>query len=1149
MNTRALKQFAQDARRQLREQVAARMAQVLGTDSVEIREQEKAVEELERQIKATSPEAVIDTVAYTWFNRFCALRFMDVNHYTRLGIVSPVAGYTQPEILQEAKQGVIDESFPVDHQRVFDLLGGQIPAAHPQQEAYRLLLVGACNGYHKQMGFLFEPIADYTELLMPGDLLSENSILQAIRNALTPETCRDVEVIGWLYQYYISERKDEVFANLKKRQKIQSEDIPAATQLFTPHWIVRYLVENSLGRLWLLNRPHSRLAESMDYYIQPEEQETDYLRLNSPEELKLCDPACGSGHMLTYSFDLLYRIYEEEGYDPVQIPQLILDKNLYGIEIDQRAGALAAFALTMKARAKDRRFFRRQVTPNICVLENVRFTAAEINEYMDAVGRDLFTNDLWLMLKQFEAADNFGSLIRPQVQDVGYIRQRLAEQGIFDDLFLHATNQKVKTVLKQAKYLSPRYHVVVANPPYMGSRGMNKELKDFAKDHYPDSKRDSCTMFIERNAEMVQPGGQVGMITMQSWMFLSSFEKLRTRMLSQERILSMAHLGPRAFDSIGGEVVSTTSFVIQHSPNQKCKGTYLRLIDGTNEAEKAAMLHQSLPANNQPLPANCYTASAADFKKIPGSPIAYWVSDTIRDVFSNSRLENDIITDGQNKTADNEKYVRFIWEVNRSRAGKNRKWLLYAKGGSFRKWYGNLEHLVNWSKEARQHYRKSTSGRIIDQRFWYQEGITWTDITSTGAGFRYLPKDTTFDMAGPTAFFSSQQPIGKFICLLNSVFAITVLPVLNPTLHAQLRDVKNIPKPSDLLELVDLEDFATKCISLARVDWDSYEASWDFVDLPLLRLEFQQKTLGETYAVLRTKWQEMTEEMQQLEEENNRIFIEAYGLQDELTPDVPLSEITLTCNPHYRYRGKKSDEELEALLLADTMREFISYAVGCMFGRYSLDKPGLILANQGETGADYRAQIPNPAFPPDDDNVIPILDEGWFSDDVTARFKTFLRLTFGDEHYEENLAFLEEAIGKDIRSYLLKDFYKDHVKTYKKRPIYWLFSSPKGSFNALIYMHRYRPDTVSVVLNDYLREYRVKLDAHQAHLEQVSISGDRREKTQALKALGRINKILIELKEYEDEILYPLATRRIEIDLDDGVKANYPKFGQALKKL
>ncbi len=636
-----LKQFAQDARRQLREQVSARLEQVLRTDSVELREQEKAVAELQHQIKQSSPQAVIEKVAYIWFNRLCALRFMDANHYTRVGIVSPIEGYTQPEILQEAKQGVIDAGFPVDRQRVFDLLGGQTPAAHPQREAYRLLLVSACNATHKMMPFLFEPIADYTELLMPGDLLSENSILQAIRDALTPDACQDVEVIGWLYQYYISERKDEVFANLKKNKKIGPADIPAATQLFTPHWIVRYLVENSLGRLWLLNRPHSRLAEKMEFYIAPDSPpnppeggvqteippsgglggaETDYLRISSPEDLKICDPACGSGHMLTYAFDLLYRIYEEEGYDPVQISRLILEKNLYGIEIDPRAGNLAAFALTMRAREKDRRFFRRKVTPNICLLENVTFTEDEIEAYMDAVGRDLFTHDLEFTLTQFEQADNFGSLIRPQVKDIGILRDRLAERGVSGNLFLYATNQKVQQVLKQAEYLSPRYHVVIANPPYMSSGGINTELRAFAKRHYPDTKSDTFAMFVERNKDLTIRGGFMGFMTPFTWMFLGSFEKLRSRILNENTLTSLIKPEYHAFyHSAHVPICGFTLFTI---PEKDFKGAFIDLSDFYG-ADLQPL--KALEAIKNPDCGYFYYASAIDLKKIPGSPIAYSV--------------------------------------------------------------------------------------------------------------------------------------------------------------------------------------------------------------------------------------------------------------------------------------------------------------------------------------------------------------------------------------------------------------------------------------------------------------------------------------------------------------------------------------------
>ncbi|KMN24580.1 restriction endonuclease [Pseudomonas helleri] len=597
METTKLKKFALHARRLLLEQVGAKLALVLDASSAARRGNPQAVAQLEKQIAASNREQLIDKVAYTWFNRFCALRYMDVNGYTRIRVVSPAdEGQFQPEILAEAKAGHIDDERVPEKvlQQIQALLSGNAPSHDPQQEAYRLLVVAECNSFHSAMPYLFERIADYTELLMPDDLLSGNSVLAYTREAMTPDACTDVEVIGWLYQFYISEKKDAVFEGLKKNQKITPENIPAATQLFTPHWIVRYLVENSLGRLWMLNHPGSPLAGQMEYYIKPEAEEIDFLRITCPEDIKVCDPACGSGHMLTYAFDLLYAIYEEMGTDPSEIPEKILTHNLYGIELDERAGELAAFALTMKARAKQRRFFNKAIKPNICVLEKVAFSHDELDEYITAVGRDLFTIDLRETLKQFEEADNFGSLIRPKLTSVQNVLPVLEAKDLAGNLFLAGTHAKVLQVLRMADYLSPRHAVVIANPPYMGGKGMNGRLGAWAKENYPSSKSDLFAMFIERNLDLAVPAGAVAMITMQSWMFLSSFESLRVRILGKHTILSMAHLGARAFDSIGGEVVSTTAFVLENQHKPEYKGAFVRLIDGNSEVEKAVMLKEAI---------------------------------------------------------------------------------------------------------------------------------------------------------------------------------------------------------------------------------------------------------------------------------------------------------------------------------------------------------------------------------------------------------------------------------------------------------------------------------------------------------------------------------------------------------------------------
>ncbi len=1151
METLKLKRFAQYARRSLLEQVSAKLKLVLAAESSARREHAAAVKKLEEAIQKSDKEQVIERVAYIWFNRFCALRFMDVNRYNRVNVVSPAdPGQFQPEILAEAKMGHIDEEMVHDkvRQQIFALLDGKAPSRDPQGEAYRLLVVAACNFWNKAMPFLFQRIDDYTELLMPDDLLSGNSILAYTREAMTPDACEDVEVIGWLYQFYISEKKDEVFDGLKKNKKITPENIPAATQLFTPHWIVRYLVENSLGRLWLLNRPGSKLAEQMDYYIKPEQPETDFLKIKSPEEIKICDPACGSGHMLTYAFDLLYAIYEEEGYEPAEIPEKILTHNLYGIEIDERAGELAAFALTMKARARHRRFFNKGVKPNICVLENVQFDEGELKDYMDFVGRDLFTASLQTTLRQFEEADNFGSLIRPDVTDVDGMLRILESRNVSGKLFISMTHQKVLQALRQADYLSPKYHVVIANPPYMGKRSMNGRLQVLAKDSYQRSKTDLFAMFIERNMDLAKDSAYVAMITMQSWMFLSTFENLRSNILSNSSIVSMAHLGARAFDSIGGEVVSTTAFICKNIADREHKGTYLRLVDGEDEQEKSNQLKE--------LKRRPYLASSDDFDTIPGRPIAYWISGKVRNAFAQGTPFGDVgFPKVGMQTSNNDKYLRLWPEVSFHELKDEDmppKWIKYLKGGAFRRWYGNLDYLLRYNKNP-QFIKQQPNATVLPETKLKEAKCTWTDLTSGPFNARYAPDDTFHDISGH-CFYPPRNKQMVLLAYSNTRLFDYLLSLINASFHFQVGDVAKIP----VLEVdPSASNNASALVSLSKNDWDAYETSWDFTNLPLLNPDYRQPTLKATYQKLRAHWQEMTLEMQRLEQENNRIFIEAYGLQDEVNEKVNLSEITLTCNPHYRYGNDKSEEELEALLLADTMRELVSYAVGCMFGRYALDKPGLILANQGETIEDYLKRVPEPSFPADDDNVIPMLDGDWFPDDIAERFRKFLRVAFGEEHYEENLRFVEPALnikGKrnySIRDYFLGEFYNDHLKRYKKRPIYWLFSSPKGSFNALIYMHRYRPDTVSVVLNDYLREFLAKLTSHKNHLEAVSISGSasQGEKTKALKEIENITKMIDELEEYEREVLYPLATEQVEIDLDDGVKVNYPKLGAALKKI
>ena len=1172
MDTSTLKKFASFARTSLIEQVGTRLKSVLADQSLARRENAATVTELEKKIKELGKDRVIDMVAYTWFNRFCALRFMDVNQYTTIGTVSPAEGFTQPEILTEAKQGVIDEELKVDRARILGLLDGTRPSQDAQGEVYQQLLIAVCNSYHKLMPFMFEKIADYTELLIPEDLLSDSSVLSETRKALTVENCADVEVIGWLYQFYISEKKDDVFAALKKGKKITPENIPAATQLFTPHWIVRYLVENSLGRLWMLNHPVSKLVERMDYYVKPEEPETDFLKVNSPEDIKVCDPACGSGHMLTYAFDLLYAIYEEQGYQATDIPRLILKHNLYGVEIDQRAGALAAFALVMKALQKDRRFFSRMPldedsstaiqNPNVCVLENIQIDPDDLSAYMDKVGRDLFSCGLQGVVNQWNEANNYGSLIRPIVTDVGDVLKLLRERQMGQDLFLADVHQKVLRALRQADYLSPKYHIVVANPPYMGQKGMNKLVKKFVEKHYASAKTDLMTCFMERAGSLCHIDGYWGMINLPSWLFLSSFDDLRHELVSGQRINSLLHLGRGIFGSDFGSV----AFTFQRRPPRETEiGYYRRLFDQHVDVRTVDTIESLFLTKTY----GHYTFRQADLLHIPGCPIAYHATEHVLSLFRREPSNSSVSEKRLGLcTGDNERFLRYWHEVAWEGIGigcssysefsshSQNRYAPHNKGGAFRRWTGNKDYIIKF--DARSYEALSgLCNRLASKSHYFRPSLTWTEISSAIFSMRALSSGYTFNIKGPSVFCKEERrPV--LLAYFNSKPFSYLLGFLNQTVSFNGGDVERVP----YCELTaaarnTISANTNRALEISMEDLDSSELSWDFQKSPLLRIGEEQQ-LSLRYDLFRERMRRMTRELHSIETGNNELFIAEYGLSDELTPDVPTEEISLNANPVYRFGERKSDSELDALLLADTMREFISYAVGCMFGRYSLDKPGLILANQGETADDYRQQIPAPTFAPDEDNVIPLLDGDWFEDDITERFKAFLKVTFGTEHYEANLKFLEDALHPDnltgkkrktIRDYFLKDFYNHHIKLYKKRPIYWLFSSSKGTFNALIYMHRYRPDTVGTVLH-YLRDFRDKLTHHAEHQQMLadSASASKSEKTQAIKDVAAIKKQLKELEDYE-KTLFEVAARKIDIDLDDGVKHNYQLFGSVLRKI
>ena len=1166
METAPLKSFATWARTALIREVAARIAIALAPASPQRVEQPSAVATLEKAVSAAGGwnagrAAVADRVAYTWFNRIIALRFMDANGYTGIGVVSPERGRQggQPEVLAEAKRGNIDSTVITNKrtvETVTALLNGTRPSDDPQGEAYALLLAEYCRHWNRSMPFMFEREGDYTELLIPANLLADDSVPARALTVLTEEVCQDVEVIGWLYQFYISERKDDVFAGFKKGKKAGAAEIPAATQLFTPHWIVRYLVENSLGRLWLLNRPASRLVEQMEYYIAPVDEETDYPKVSSPEDLKIIDPACGSGHMLTYAFDLLYAIYEEEGYAPSDIPGLILAKNLYGTEIDPRAGALAAFALTMKARARLRTFFNKKVQPNICVLEPVSFASGELGNLVTRDGDHADEEAFW---NQFKHADIFGSLIRPREELIEPLRRHLdAHESDEGDIIGNELHERARRVILQAEYLSQRYHVVVANPPYMGTGNIDAALSEYVKAEFPLSKSDLFAVFIERNIGLSASNGRVAMITMQSWMFLSSFAKLRKWIADNHELCSMAHLGTNAFDTIGGEVVSTTAFVIAvQSSSDSAQGTYVRLIRGANESAKADELRQIAAGRNSD---NLYLVANADLAALPGAVIAYWISPTLLHAMTTNKLLGDVSEPrcGMN-TGENARFVRNWWEVDSRRSyydapsteaahQSGSKWFPYNKGGSYRKWYGNQQSLVAF--DSHNYGILSRQGNHLPSRqFYFHPSVSWSKIAGSSPSFRYFPEGFVFDGAGMSLFAESERQMRLLLGFLNSRVSEVALEAIAPTLNFQSGDIARLPLPPEADQL-DVDSVVAELIERSRQDWDAQEISWNFRVNPLVAASATcESTLASVYARHRAAESELVDSQRGLEERNNEAFIRVFALQGELDPLVKTSEVSLRANPLFRYGPGRSD--YDELCMADAVADLASYSVGCMFGRYSLDKPDLILANHGDAVQDYVEKVPHPSFMPDRDNVIPIVDGDWFEDDIVARFRQFLRVAFGEQHFEKNLMFVTEALGvKNLRDYFVKSFYKDHVQRYKKRPIYWLFSSPKGSFNALIYMHRYTPSTVSTVLNEYLREFKAKLEASRQHHEHLAAgAGTPRQRAAAQKEVDRLRIVLLELDEYEHDVLYPLATQQVQIDLDDGVKANYPKFGTALKKI
>jgi hypothetical protein len=1145
MNTNNLKRFAREARIKLIDQVGRKLEFVLSNaDPVFIDTNASQIQSLKNKIQTQGKEQVIDTVAYTWFNRLMALRFMDANGYTSPKVVTPVVGKS-PEILQNALSGQIDENLKINRQRLNDLLDGKLVIADAQTEAYKMLLIASCNQWHSAMPFMFERISDYTELLLPDDLLSENSIITDIRNGMSDEDCGQEELIGWLYQFYIADKKDDVFEGLKKNIKITAENIPAATQLFTPRWIVRYMVENTLGTLWLTLKPNSKIRQFMPYYIEaPEGNAPAPLPegIKGVTDITFLDPCQGSGHVLVYAFDLFTKIYEEEGFNTNEIPALILEHNLFGIDIDERAAQLAAFALTMKARSYFSRFLRKPVQPHVIALENVNEDIIKQAVKLPLAVAGLLVYDYRdLTLYNLTQADNFGSLIQIDPEELKALS--IQKGSIWQE-----QEQKLK---EQAEYLSRQYHCVVTNPPYLGNRGMNDKLRAYVEEFYSNSKIDLFASFMERELSFLKVNGIASLINQHSWMFLNSFLELRNLVIRDSTINSLLHLGPRTFPEISGEVVQSVAITFSKCQLAVNFGNYFRLINTKSSEEKEQQfLHRS----------NQYIVNQNDFLLITGCPFAYWASKKTLKIFNEfDPLKKYAPTKVGQNTGDNSLYLRYWFEVENKKFTKNLKadfnlesgnykWLPYRKGGGFRKWAGNMELVVNWEDNGqsikdfavKRNKGKHWSRYIQNLNYNLKQGLSWSFISSNNFGARIANEGAIFDVQGSTAFPLDLSKTNYLLGLLNSSVGFHFLQIINPTLSFQTGNIAIIPAKISEKHLYLIENLVQEAVEISEKDWNRVETSWGFTPSNLFNnLEYKLlKHFTESYV---ETWRNNFYALKRIETEINKLFCEIYELEAEVSTEVSYENITIIDELKKCIIYNESDQYPEIIL------QILSFSICCMFGRYSLDKSDLILANQGENLYDFLQQVPSPSFIPDEDNIIPVLEGEWFTDDIVGRFKAFLKVAFGEEHFEENLKYIEDTIGKDIRKYFVKDFYNDHIKRYKKRPIYWMFSSPKGHFKALIYMHRYQPDLCSKMLTDYLQSYTHKLEAAQQNKIAESLREDlpARDKTAATKEADRYSAMIKDCKEYA-QTLYAVATKKITIDLDDGVKVNYQKFKEVL---
>ena len=1110
-------------------------------------DEKKQRQALIAEINDKGYKQVMEEVAYTWFNRFSALRFMEVNGYlpSHVRVFTDEENNFKPQIITEAIHLDLDG---LDMEKVYKLKD-----AEKTEELYKYLLIVQCNALNKILPGMFQKIADYTELLLPDNLLREGSVIQQMIELIPEDDWKDaVQIIGWLYQYYNSEKKDDVFAALKKNVKITKENIPAATQLFTPDWIVRYMVENSLGRLWLEGHPdvkeqllpteeeQSTYAdgnrESEDtkwhYYLEEAEQEPEvqeqlaeirkeYATL-TPNQLKVIDPCSGSGHILAYMFDVLMKIYESYGYTTREAVASIVENNLYGLDIDDRAAQLAYFAVMMKARQYDRRFFSRGIQPHVyAIVESNHVDKFAVNYFCN--GDMKLTAAMDTIIKELHDAKEYGSIVTVTPQDWSVLYDRFAEITVDINMSRDTALRELLPLVQVAEALSQKYDVVVTNPPYMGSSGMSAKLSDYVKKNYPDSKSNLFAVFIEHCGYMAKKNGYQAMITQQVWMFIAGYERLREKLLSR-RVVNMLHLGARAFNEIPGEVVQTASFILNLSYISEYSGMYCKLLTGKSEAEKEKEFFN---------PKQRFSTKQAIFSGIPRTEYIYWVSDALFHAFTHYKKVRDYFTVRNGlTTGDNNRFLRLWFEIRKENIG--RKWFPCNKGGTFRRWYGNKDYLIDWENNgfALKNFTDIKTGKLrstlrnID--FNFLPSVVVGHVASGDLPFRYVEGGFISESAVNSIYsLNNEVSLIYLLGILNSKSCNYISKMLSPTLGVSPEDILNIPivvRDESIVSSV-----VKNTLAISRIDWDAFETSWDFQHHPFRR---KVSTIAEAFEQWQVECDDRFNQLKANEEELNRIFIDIYGLQDELTPEVEDKDVTV----------RKAE-------LGRDIRSFISYAIGCMFGRYSLEVDGLAYAG-GEWEASKYA-----SFAADKDNIIPICDDEYFEDDIVGLFVEFVKTVYGADTLDENLKFIADALGgkgqpkEVIRNYFLNDFYKDHCKIYQKRPIYWLFDSgKKNGFKALIYMHRYQPDTIARIRTDYVHEQQARYRTAIADLEQRIANASTGERVKLNRKLTTLQAQEAEIRTYEEKI-HHLADQMISIDLDDGVKKNYAIFQDVLAKI